>query len=222
MPRGSWTKRARRATREAAAAATLDERREALEARQRDARRAAQEAEEEARRCAWLADQRRERGDGPEAARRAQLEAEIAAERHVADRLAAERARHAARVGSLERSLERDRAALPQAERLVAAMQAALAGAGEWRARLEQELSADEAQGDSVAAELRELARREYELQAELREASELLTQQEVRVAHVRDRERVVAADVAQVAGRLGLEPESAVAAGAARRRGAR
>ena len=91
-------------------------------------------------------------------------------------------------------------------------MQAALAGSSEWRTRLEQELSADEAQGESVAAELRELARREYELQGELREVSEQLTQEEVRVAHVRDREQAVAADVAQVAGQLGLEVESAVA----------
>ena len=91
-------------------------------------------------------------------------------------------------------------------------MQAALAGSSEWRTRLEQELSADEAQGESVAAELRELARREYELQAELREVSEQLTQEEVRVAHVRDREQAVAAEVAQVAGQLGLEAESTVA----------
>ena len=200
------------ATCEAATAAALDERREALEARRRDERRAAQEAEEEARRCEWLAAQRRERADGPEAGRRVQLEAEIAAERHVADRLAAERARMAARMAALERSLERDRAALPRAERLVAAMQAALAAAGEWRGRLEQELSADEAQGEGVAAELRELARREYELQSELREASELLTQEEVGVAQVRDRTELVAAEAAQVAGRLGLEPEAAVA----------
>jgi chromosome segregation protein len=199
------------ASREAGAAARLDEGRETLEARRRDARRAAQEAEEEARRHAWLADQRRRHGDGPDAARRAQLEAEIAAERHVSDRLAAERARHAARVTALERSLERDRAALPHSDRLVEAMRAVLAGASAWRARLEQELSADEAQGDSVAAELRELARREYELQGELREASELLTQEEVKVAHVRDREESVAAEVAQVAGRLGLEPEEEV-----------
>jgi chromosome segregation protein len=199
-------------TRDAAAAAALEETREGLEARQRDARRAEQEAEEEARRCAWLADQRRERGGGPEAARRAELEAQIAAERHVADRLAAERARHAARVTALERSLERDRAALPHAERLLAAMQAALAEVSRWRTRLEQELSADEAQGEGVAGELRELARREYELQGKLREASELLTQEEVRVAHVRDREQAVAGEASQVAGRLGLEPQAAVA----------
>ena len=101
------------AMREAAAAAALEESREGVEARGRDARRATQEAEEEARRFAWLADQRREHGDGPEAARRAQLEAEIAAERHVADRLAAERARHGARVAALEDSLKRDRSAAP-------------------------------------------------------------------------------------------------------------
>ena len=200
------------AMRETTAAAALEESREGLEARRRDARRATQEAEEEARRFAWLAEQRREHGDGPEAARRAQLEAEIAAERHVAGRLAAEQARHAARVAALERSLERDRAALPQGERVLAAMQAGLAASSEWRTRLEQELSADEAQGESVAAELRELARREYELQGELREVSEELTQEEVRVAHVRDREQAVAADLARVAAQLGLEVESVVA----------
>jgi chromosome segregation protein len=200
-------------TREANAAGGLAEARETHLSRQRDTRRAAQEAEEEARRCAWLAGQRREHGLGPETTRRVQLEAEIAAERHVADRLAAEHARHAARVTALERSLERDRAALPLGERLMAAVEAALAEAMRWRARLEEELSADEAQGDSVAAELRELARREYELQAELREASELLTQEEVRVAHVRDREEALSGEVSQVAGRLGVEAEATVAA---------
>jgi chromosome segregation protein len=197
------------AGREAAEAAVLEERREGLDARRREARRGVQEAEEEARRCAWLAEQRREQGGGPEAARRTELAAQIAAERHVADRLAAERARHAARVAALQRSLERDRAALPRAERLLAAMQSALEAVGAWRTRLEQELSADEAQGESVAAELRELARREYELQAGLREASELLTQEEVRVAHVRDREQAIAADAAQVSERLGLEADA-------------
>src|SRR5687768_15799408 len=91
-------------------------------------------------------------------------------------------------------------------------MNALLAAVEEWRTRLERELSADEARGDSVAAELRELARREYELQAELREASEQLTQHEVRVAHVRDRGEAVAADVSEVTGRLGLEPDAALA----------
>jgi chromosome segregation protein len=199
----------RAASREEAAAADLEQRREALDARRRDVRRQAQEAEEEARRYAWLAEQRRVHPEGPQAARRTQLEAEIAAERHVADRLAGERARHAARVAALERSLEHDRAALPAGERLVAAMQAALAAAGEWRARLEHELSADEAGSATVATELRELAQREYQLQAELREASELLTQDEVRVAHVRDREEALAGDVAQVCGSLGLEPDA-------------
>jgi chromosome segregation protein len=60
-----------------------------------------------------------------------------------------------------------------------------------------------------VATELRELAQREYQFQAELREASELLTQQEVRVAHVRDREQALAGDVARVCGSLGLEPDA-------------
>jgi len=74
------------AAREEAAAAEHDRRREALDERRRDVRRQAQEAEEETRRYAWLADQRRAHPEGPQAARRSQLEAEIAAERHVADR----------------------------------------------------------------------------------------------------------------------------------------
>ena len=201
------------AVREEAAAADVEQRRERLDARRRDVRREAQEAEEEARRHAWLAEQRRAHPEGPQAARRSQVEAEIAAERHVADRLAGERARHAARVAALERSLEHDRAALPEAERLTAAMQAALAAVGEWRERLERELSADEAGSETVAAELRELAQREYQLQSELREASELLTQEEVRVAHVRDREETLAGEVRQVCAQLGLDLEAATAA---------
>jgi chromosome segregation protein len=195
------------AMRAQAAAAELEESRETLEARRRAVRREAQEAEEEARRCAWVAEQRRAHAPGPESARRAQLEAEVAAERQVADRLAVEHARHEARIAALERSLERDRAALPEGERLAAAMQAALAAATDWRARLERDLEADQVRGDTVAAELRELAQREYQLQAELREASERLTEEEVHVAHVRDREEAVAADAAQVSTRLGLDP---------------
>ena len=69
--------------------------------------------------------------------------------------------------------------------------------------------------GEQVAAKLRELAAREYELQARLREAGEALTHEEVRAAQVRDRESATASELGDVYGRLGLEqeiPEQALA----------
>jgi chromosome segregation protein len=187
-----------------------EERREAIESRLRDVRREQQQAEEDVRRLAWLVEQRRESATGPEDARRTQVAAELAAERRVAERLERERSDRVARVEAIERSLQEDRAALPQAERLVEAMRQALAATQAWRERLERDLSADEAQGETFAAELRELARREYDLQGRLREAGEVLTQDEVRVAQVRDREQVVAGELADIGGRLGVELEAA------------
>ena len=88
--------------------------------RLRDVRREQQQAEEEERRLSWLVDQRREHATGPDDARRAQVTAELAAERRVADRLEHERRERVARVEALERSLEQDRDLLPHAERLAA------------------------------------------------------------------------------------------------------
>jgi chromosome segregation protein len=182
------------------------ERREAIETRLRELRRDQQEAEEEARRLAWLIEQRRDGATGPEEARRAQIAAELAAERRVAGRLEQERSERATRLAALERSLRQDRAVLPCAERLVESLGGALAAAQAWTTRFERELSDDEERGEGFAAELRELARREYELQGRLREASERLTQEEVKVAQIRDREQGVAAELADIAERLSIE----------------
>ena len=57
-----------------------------------------------------------------------------------------------------------------------------------------------------MAAELRRLGQREYELQDALREAGELLTREEVRVAHDRDRERSLAGELEAIGERLGVE----------------
>ena len=198
---------ARAAMREAAAATQrTEEQRDAAESRLRDVRREQQQAEEEERRLSWLVQQRREHATGPDDARRAAVAAELAAERRVADRLEHERRERVARVESLERSLDQDRALLPHAESLGTSMRSALEAAESWRDRFDQELSADEARSESFAAELRELARREYDLQGRLRQASETLTQEEVRVAQVRDREQHVAAEVAEIEQRLGTD----------------
>jgi chromosome segregation protein len=86
------------------------------------------------------------------------------------------------------------------------ALAGAVAASEERREKLERELSADEAVGEQAAAELRRLAQAEYALQARLREASELLTQEEVRVAHMRDRHDVLAGELKAITSRLGHE----------------
>jgi chromosome segregation protein len=185
-----------------------EERRDVLEGELRELGRRQSEAIETERRCSWLIDQRREHGVGPEDARRAELSGEITAERRLVERLERDRAERAARRERLEALAVRDRALIPVAERLVAAIEAARSAVIVRREALEQELSADEAVGERVAARLRELATREYELQAQMREAAEALTHEEVRVAQVRDRESGLAAELTDLARRLGLPVE--------------
>jgi chromosome segregation protein len=191
------------------AARDAEERRDILETELRDLRRRASEAVEIARRCTWLVEQRRGQVFGPEDARRAELSSEIAVERRLAERLAQEREEAAARRRHLESLLARDRALVPAAERLAAALAGARDAVAERRQALERELAADQTAGEEVAGRLRELAAREYELQAALREAAEALTHEEVRVAQARDRESLLAAELAAVIRRLGLEQES-------------
>jgi len=185
-----------------------EERRELLEGELRELRRSHAEATETARRGAWLIEQRRLHGVGPEDARRAELTGEIAAERRLAERVEQERVERERRRQRLVELIARDREIAPQAERLAAALEEAGAVVQAQRDRLEQELAADETAGEQVAAELRQLATREYELQAQLREAGETLTHEEVRASQVRDREAATASEHAGVYERLGLEQE--------------
>jgi chromosome segregation protein len=179
---------------------------EALQTALRDLRREREEALEESRRASWLAERRRELGTGPDDTRRAQLMGEIAAERRLAEGLERERSERRARRARLEAQVERDRRLLPQARRLAEAIERALEATQARRATLEQELSADEAVGERAAVELRQLARSEYDLQARLREAGESLTQEEVRVAQIRDRESGTANELQEISQKLGPE----------------
>jgi chromosome segregation protein len=186
-----------------------EEQRDVLEGELRELGRRHSEVLETARRCAWLIEQRREHGVGPEDARRAELSGEITAERRMVERLERERAERDARRRRLEALVVRDRTLVPAAERLVAAIGDAHAAVVSSRAVLERELAADEAVGEQVAARLRELAKREYELQAQLREAAEALTHEEVRVAQIRDRESTLGEELEELARRLGLPVET-------------
>jgi chromosome segregation protein len=171
---------------EEAHAAAMTRHDEAHAAR-RTARRELDEASEEASRATWLAEQREQRqvGEGQTALRRAQLEAELAAERRHVE--AAERAREARDRDreKLERRIALERETLPALGR---AHRALVAVAERLAARAEKLAAPSEDGGGEIAAELRGCSEQEYGLQAELREVGETLTTAEVEAAQLRDR----------------------------------
>jgi chromosome segregation protein len=193
-----------------AADATRDEADRGL----RDADRARAGATEEERRAAWLIEERRKAPDqGETAVRRAQLQGELAAEQRVAERAARDRAERAARIERLQAALERDRALLPAARRLVEALEGALAAVRTRVEVLDAELAADREAGEGVAAELRACAAEEAQIQQRLRERGEAVTAAEVRAQQARDAEHDASGELGALAQRLGLEAAPATEA---------
>jgi chromosome segregation protein len=193
-----------------AADATRDEADRAL----RDDDRARARATEDERRAAWLIEERRKAPDqGETAVRRAQVQGELAAEQRVAERAARERAERAARIERLHAALERDRALLPAARRLVETMESALAAVRTRMEVLDAELAADREAGEGVAAALRACAAEEAEIQGRLRERGEAVTAAEVRAQQARDAESDASEELGGLAQRLGLEAEPAAEA---------
>jgi chromosome segregation protein len=135
---------------------------------------------------------------------------EIPAERRVAERAARERAERAARIERLAAALVRDRALLPVAHRLVAALEVALEAVAARVEALDAELQADREAGEGVASALRACATEEAEIQNRLRERGEAVTAAEVRAQQVRDAEHDAAQELTALAARLGLEAEPA------------
>jgi chromosome segregation ATPase len=149
----------------------------------------------------------RARAESGEAARATAL----SAVRSGADRAA----RHARRAEGLlgERQRERLLARVAATEELLAAArgaEAALAGLQEaLRARVETAESrviGGEGDGDEIAEEMRACSQREYELQGQMKTASDALTKAEVEAAHLGDRRSEAARELAAIAERLGEE----------------
>jgi chromosome segregation protein len=183
-----------------------DARRDSIEVELRELRRRREQTLETARRAAWLIEQRRQHGSAPQDTRRAELSGEINAERRLVERIEGELREREQQRERLTALIAHDESLAPHARGAIAALEGALAAVSARRDELERKLSADEAIGQQVATQLRELAQREYELQARLRDASEALTQQEVRVAQIRDREQADAAELTRIAEALGVE----------------
>ena len=107
-------------------------------------------------------------------------------------------------------ALARDRALLPVAQRLVAALSQTLEVVAVRVEALDAELLADRQAGEGVASALRACATEEAEIQNRLRERGDAVTAAEVRAQQVRDAERDAAAELGALAARLGLEAQPA------------
>jgi chromosome segregation protein len=194
-----------------AAAAGGESERHELIAAHRAAVHALDETEEEQRRIVAQMDRRRcAPDDGPQAGRRAQLTAELAAERQMQTRAERERTERAARLKRLSESVARDEHLLPA----VRAVGEALHGAGtaitEQLQVFEAALSADRQAGEHVAGELRACAQEEARLHARLHAENESLTAAEVRLQRARDQVADGEAELSALAGRLELEAVAA------------
>ncbi len=173
--------------------------------------RARDEASEREREFAAAIDRRREGAASvPAEGRQAELTAQLEAHRREMERFARERAQRSALLGRLEASLAADERALPAIGAAVVALQAATDAIAEQGRRFERELADDREAGEAIAGRLRECARREATLQAQLHGENEALTHAEVGAQRARDRVEEADAELRGLASRLELEPESA------------
>jgi chromosome segregation protein len=204
---------AARASVEAALAAVseADSAREAALRVQRAAVHARDEAAEEQRRIEAAIERRRTApDDGPAGERRARLQAELAAERRMVERIEHERAERLARAQLVQAAVARDQALGPQLAALTEALGVASEAIAERRSAFESALAGHREAGEHISAELRACAQQEAGLQAQLHSENESLTEAEVRAQRARDQAADGQTLLEQLALRLELEPEPA------------
>jgi chromosome segregation protein len=194
-------------------AAERDAERERVVASHRLAVSERDESAEEERRIVALIERRRTApDDGPDADRRAQVTAELAAERRMLQRAQREAEERQRRVQGLGATIAQDEALVPVLGALIEALAAAADAISSQHLAFEQALAADREAGEHVAAELRECAREEAALQQRLHAENESLTEAEVRAQRARDQGDDAERELRAVADRLELAPEPAVA----------
>jgi chromosome segregation protein len=191
-----------------------DAARDAADGALRAARRDAEDATEVAARAERSIVRRREAPDeGPDAIRRAELLADMRAERRMAERIGREREERAQAIAGLQMGIERDAGVARDAAGAAEALESAHAAVTGRRETLASDLAAGAAAGEQTAAALRACAQEEAQLQTRLRAASEAVTGAEVAAQQARDGAADVERELTEVAGRLGLEPEPATEA---------
>jgi chromosome segregation protein len=183
--------------------------RESAVAADRAAVRERDEVAEEEQRLRGLIERRREAPDeGPRAARRAQLTAELDAERRMVERFRRERSQRERRIELLGEAIERDESLLPEIGRLIASLKAVGEAIDQQRQRFEQALEADREAGEKVSLELRSCAQQEAGLQGRLHAENEALTQVEIQAQRARDQASDVEKELTALSERLGLDPQ--------------
>jgi chromosome segregation protein len=199
------------AGRAAADVSATDAERERAIAAHRTAVRARDEAAEEERRLEAQIERRRSApDDGPNAGRRAQVTAELGAERTMLERAERARAERGARIEWLQAAIARDDALRPVVAGVIDALDTVAGAIGEQRSIFGRALAADREAGEHVAAELRTCAQQEADLHTRLHRENESLTETEVRLQRVRDRVADVREELGRLAARLSLAPDPA------------
>ena len=197
--------------RAAAVSAQADARRDELTSAHRAAVRRLDEVTEERRRIAALIERRTSApDDGPDAGRRSQLAAELAAERRMLERAETERTERVRRLERLRASAARDRELVPVVAGLIAALHDAAEAITAQLAGFDSALAADRQAGETVAGELRTCAQLEAGLHGRLGKENELLTEAEVRLQRARDRVADAEAELGRLAQALQLEAQAA------------
>ncbi len=196
------------------AAAVLAEAETARE-RATDAHRAAvrtrDEATEEERRLGAVIERRRAApDDGPNAGRRAQIVAELTAERGTLERAERERRERTARIEQLRAAITRNEEFGPVLASMIEALASALEAIAIRKTAFDAALVADREAGEHVAEELRACAREEAALHTELHRENETLTETEVRLQRVRDQMEECEQELRGLALRLELEATAA------------
>jgi chromosome segregation ATPase len=140
----------------------------------------------------------------------AEVGEELARVREGAERAArasarAERLLGESRQDSLERRVAAEEELLPRLRAAARAVAGGRDAVGERISTLERRMLEGEGAGD-VTEELRACSREEYAIQAELRSASEAVTEAQVETAHLEDRRDEVLAELNRIGSRLGSE----------------
>jgi chromosome segregation protein len=166
--------------------------------------------EQQRRLAAAIARRRTAPDEGPGADRRAQIQAQLNAERAQIERAERERAQRDAQIQRLQAEIVRDEQLAPQISAIHGELQELAAAIAECKQAFDAELARDREAGETVAAELRACAQQEASIQSRLHGAGEALTTAEVRSQRSRDQ----AADAEQLlrglADELQLEPAPA------------
>jgi chromosome segregation protein len=155
-----------------------------------------------------MIERRRQSAGEDSSGRQGQLQAELAAQRLIHERLVQERARRQQTIAGLERAVAQDERRVPVMSGAVAALQDAAAAIALAGARFEEALSEDRRAADEIASELRACAQREAALQSELHRVGEALTDAEVAAQRARDQMQDGIGELRELARRLELEPE--------------